>query len=85
MSAARQQAAALFIAGGFEAEPDVGAALAAHRQAMQSWLVAPLAERPHYWRAVESCWRTVRRLGVHDQAQRNAAALAYQHGKLRGK
>lgn len=83
MTTARQQADALFADAVADAPKDAKAALAAHQRATQAWLASPLAERPHHWRAVESAWSSVKQLGVADQAQRTAAALAIQHNKLR--
>lgn len=81
MTTSRQQADALFTDA--DTPQAANAALAAHQRATQAWLAASIAERPLFWRAVESAWRNVKRLGVTEQAQRNAAALTIQHNKLR--
>lgn len=84
MSGVRRQSVDMLFADE-AAPPNVAAALAAHRNAMQAWLASPLSERPLHWRAVEAAWRTVKLLGVADEAKRNAANLAIHSGKLRGK
>jgi hypothetical protein len=67
----------------FSAPAAAAAAVTAHARATQAWLASSAAERPHHWRAVEAAWRTVKQLGVADQAQRAAVTLIQQNGKLR--
>lgn len=62
---------------------EADAALIEHQQIMKAWLAAAHADRAYHWHKLEAAWRRVRALGVADQAQRNAAMLAVQHGKTR--
>lgn len=83
MSAARQQAAALFDAAAPATHEAENAALLAHQHAVRRWMAAPPDERPLVWRTVESAWRRVRQLGCHDRAQYAATQLARNLNKIR--
>lgn len=82
-SVARQIADALFGAPVNSSPAAAQKALLEHQHAVQRWLAAPLADRPHYWRAVETAWRRVKQSDGTLEAQRAATTLARDSGKLR--
>lgn len=85
MSVARQIADALFGSAANSSPEAANKALLDHQHAVQRWLASPLADRPHFWRAVEAAWRRVKQSDGTLEAQRAATNLARNSGKLRSR